>query len=435
MSTANEARLIRFRYIVIFMANLRRLPKRRSFRLRRSKCTSTRWQERHYIMFEHIRSQFITTFGDDNDLQIIMAPGRVNLIGEYTDFNEGFVFPMTVDRGVYMGIRARDDQRVRVKSSRFGELIDYRLDDFEKPEPGHWSCYVLGVIEELRLLGLVPNGFDAVIDGNLNLGAGLSSSAALETATALALQSLFGFEMSRVDVATLCQRVEHRYANVMCGIMDQFASGLGRSNHALLLDCRTLSHVNIPTNLDKYRIVIISSEVKRELASSAYNGRRAQCEEGVALFRQFDPTIASLRDVTPDLLDAYGSQLSEVVSRRCRHVITENARVLDASAALAAGELPQVGGLMTASHNSLRDDFDVSCDELDYLVDIANGIEGVLGSRMTGAGFGGCTVTLIHMDAIETLRANLASYTDRFGLNPEMFVLQGNLEAGSVSIS
>ena len=384
-------------------------------------------------MLEHIRSQFAATFGDDNHLQVIMAPGRVNLIGEYTDFNEGFVFPMTVDRGVYVGIRARDDQRVRVKSIRFGELIDYRLDDFEKPEPGHWSCYVLGVVEELRLLGLVPNGFDAGIDGNLNLGAGLSSSAALETATALALQSLFDFEMSRVDVATLCQRVEHRYANVMCGIMDQFASGLGRSNHALLLDCRTLSHVNIPTNLDKYRIVIISSEVKRELASSAYNDRRLQCEEGVALFRQFDPTIASLRDVKPDLFDAYGDQLSEIVFQRCRHVITENARVLDASAALAAAELVQFGRLMTASHNSLRDDFEVSCDELDCLVDIANGTEGVLGSRMTGAGFGGCTVTLIHMDAIETLRANLLPYTDRFGLNPEMFVLQGNLEAGPVS--
>lgn len=386
-------------------------------------------------MFEHIRSQFTATFGDDNDLQVIMAPGRVNLIGEYTDFNEGFVFPMTVDRGVYVGIRARDDQRVRVKSIRFGELIDYRLDDFEKPEPGHWSCYVLGVVEELRLLGLVPQGVDAVIDGNLNLGAGLSSSAALETATALALQSLFCFEMSRVDVATLCQRVEHRYANVMCGIMDQFASGLGRSNHALLLDCRTLSHVNIPTNLDKYRLVIISSEVKRALAASAYNERRADCEEGVALFRQYDPTIASLRDVTPDIFDAYGDQLSEVVFRRCRHVITENARVLDASAALAADELVQFGRLMTASHSSLRDDFEVSCDELDCLVDIANGTEGVLGSRMTGAGFGGCTVTLIHMDAIEKLRANLSSYTDRFGLNPEMFVLQGNHEAGSVSIS
>ena len=384
-------------------------------------------------MFEHIRSQFITTFGDDNDLQVVMAPGRVNLIGEYTDFNEGFVFPMTVDRGVYVGIRARDDQRVRVKSIRFGELIDYRLDDFEKPNAGHWSCYVLGVVEELRLLGLVSHGFDAVIDGNLNLGAGLSSSAALETATALALQSLFGFEMSRVDVATLCQRVEHRYANVMCGIMDQFASGLGRSNHALLLDCRTLSHVNIPTHLDKYRIVIISSEVKRELASSAYNERRAQCEEGVALFRQFDPTIASLRDMTPDLFDTYGDQLSEIVFRRCRHVITENARVLDASAALAADELVQFGRLMTASHNSLRDDFEVSCDELDCLVDIANGTEGVLGSRMTGAGFGGCTVTLIHMDAIETLRANLLPYTDRFDLNPDLFVLKGNLEAGPVS--
>ena len=383
-------------------------------------------------MFEHIRSQFTATFGDDNELQVIMAPGRVNLIGEYTDFNEGFVFPMTVDRGVYAGIRARADQRVRVASSRFGELIDYHLDDFEKPVPGHWSCYVLGVIEELRLLGLVTHGFDAVIDGNLNLGAGLSSSAALETATALALQSLFGFEMSRVDVATLCQRVEHRYANVMCGIMDQFASGLGRSGHALLLDCRTLSHVNIPANLDEHRIVIISSEVKRELASSAYNERRAECEEGVKLFRQYDPTIASLRDVTPDLFDAYGDQLSDVVFRRCRHVITENARVLDASAALSAGELVQFGRLMRASHKSLRDDFEVSCDELDCLVDIANGIEGVLGSRMTGAGFGGCTVTLSHKDALETLKAGLLTYTNRFGLNPEVFVLQANLEAGKV---
>ena len=321
---------------------------------------------------------------------------------------------------------------MRVFSSRFGELIEYQLDEFVKPESGHWSCYVLGVVEELKVLGLVPHGFDAVIDGNLNLGAGLSSSAALETATALALQSLFGFEMSRVDVATLCQRVEHRYAGVMCGIMDQFASGLGRSGHALLLDCRTLSNVNIPLNLGDHRIVIISSEVKRELASSAYNDRRLQCEEGVALFKQYDPTIVSLRDVTADLFDAYGDQLSEVVFRRCRHVITENARVLDASAALAADELAQFGRLMTASHHSLRDDFEVSCDELDYLVDIANGTEGVLGSRMTGAGFGGCTVTLIHTDAIETLNANLLAYTDRFGLGPEIFILERNLEAGKV---
>ena len=384
-------------------------------------------------MIDHIRAQFQSHFGNTRDLSVVMAPGRVNLIGEYTDFNDGFVLPMTVDRGVYIGIRPRSDDRVSVVSLKFDETVAYNLGTFEQPNAGHWSCYVLGVVEELRLLGLIPSGFEAVIDGNLNLGAGLSSSAAVETATALALQTIFKFTMPRADIAALCQRVEHRYAGVMCGIMDQFASGLGRSDHALLLDCRTLSHVNIPTNLDKYRIVIISSEVKRELASSPYNERRAQCEEGVGLFKRYDPTVASLRDVTPDLFDTYGDQLPDVVYRRCRHVITENARVLDASAALAADELLQFGRLMTASHNSLRDDFEVSCDELDCLVDIANGTDGVLGSRMTGAGFGGCTVTLIHVDAIEALRANLLPYTDRFDLNPEMFVLQGNLEAGPVS--
>jgi galactokinase len=386
-------------------------------------------------MLNEIRSQFGKTFGDTNDLRVIMAPGRVNLIGEYTDFNEGFVFPMTVDRGVYVGIRARTAQQVRVFSSRFDELIEHHFDEFKPPESGHWSCYVLGVVEELRVLGLVPHGFDAVIDGNLNLGAGLSSSAALEMATALALQTLFGFEMSRVDVATLCQRVEHRYAGVMCGIMDQFASGLGRKGHALLLDCRTLSHVSIPVALGDYRIVIISSEVKRELASSAYNERRSQCEDGVLVFKQKDPTVEALRDVSIEALEACGGELSEVVYRRCRHVITETARVLDASAALGAGNLTQFGALMTQSHRSLRDDFEVSCAELDCLVHIASGVEGVLGARMTGAGFGGCTVTLIHKDSIDALREQLLIYTERFSLKPEVFVLEGNSEAGEVLAS
>jgi galactokinase len=287
-------------------------------------------------------------------------------------------------------------------------------------------------VEELRLLGLISTGFEAVIDGNLNLGAGLSSSAALEIATAVALQTIFKFEMSRIDIAILCQRVEHRYAGVMCGIMDQFASGLGRKGHALLLDCRTLSHVSIPVALGDYRIVIISSEVKRELASSAYNERRSQCEDGVLVFKQKDPTVEALRDVSIEALEACGGELSEVVYRRCRHVITETARVLDASAALGAGNLTQFGALMTQSHLSLRDDFEVSCAELDCLVDIASGVEGVLGARMTGAGFGGCTVTLIHKDSIDALREQLLTYTERFSLNPEMFVLDGNGEAGEV---
>ena len=381
-------------------------------------------------MIDHIRAQFQSHFGNARDLSVVMAPGRVNLIGEYTDFNDGFVLPMTVDRGVFIGIRPRSDDRVSVVSLKFDETVAYSLGTFEQPNAGHWSCYVLGVVEELRLLGLIPSGFEAVIDGNLNLGAGLSSSAAVETATALALQTIFKFTMPRADIAALCQRVEHRYAGVMCGIMDQFASGLGRADHALMLDCRSLSYVDIPVTLGDHRIVIISSEVKRELASSAYNERRVQCEEGVALFKQYDPSVRALRDVTLDQVNAHATELSDIVRRRCSHVVSENMRVLNASAALGAGDLEEFGALMNASHQSLRDDFEVSCDELDCLVDIAQGTDGVLGSRMTGAGFGGCTVTLIHSDAIESLKAQLFAYTDRFGLNPGIFVLRDNLEAG-----
>ena len=383
-------------------------------------------------MIDHIRAQFQSHFGGAQDLSVVMAPGRVNLIGEYTDFNDGFVLPMTVDRGVYIGIRPRRDDRVSVISLKFNETVTYDLGAFAQPKAGHWSCYVLGVVEELRLLGLIPSGFEAVIDGNLNLGAGLSSSAAVETATALALQTIFKFTMPRADIAALCQRVEHRYAGVMCGIMDQFASGLGRANHALMLDCRSLSYVDIPVTLGDHRVVIISSEVKRELAASAYNERRAQCEEGVALFKQYDPSVRALRDVTHDQVNADVSELSDIVRRRCSHVVSENMRVLNASAALGGGDLEAFGALMNASHQSLRDDFEVSCDELDCLVDIAQGTAGVLGSRMTGAGFGGCTVTLVHQDAIEGLKARLADYEARFALKPGVFVLTDNLEAGVV---
>ena len=383
-------------------------------------------------MIEHIRAQFQSHFGGTRDLSVVMAPGRVNLIGEYTDFNDGFVLPMTVDRGVYIGIQPRSDNHVAIISLKFNETVTFDLGTFEQPKAGHWSCYVLGVVEELRLLGLIPSGFEAVIDGNLNLGAGLSSSAAVETAAALALQTIFKFTMPRTDIAALCQRVEHRYTGVMCGIMDQFASGLGRADHALMLDCRSLSYVDIPVTLGDHRILIISSEVKRELASSAYNERRAQCEEGVALFKEYDPSVRALRDVTLEQVNAHASELSDIVGRRCSHVVSENMRVLNASAALGAGDLEEFGSLMNASHQSLREDFEVSCDELDCLVDIAQRTDGVLGSRMTGAGFGGCTVTLIHSDAIDSLKARLAEYEARFALKPGVFILTDNLQAGVV---
>ena len=385
-------------------------------------------------MADAVVAGFRSTFGDADGVSVAMAPGRVNLIGEYTDFNDGFVFPMTVDRGVYLAVRARADKTVRIASIRYDELAEYELDAFQAPKPGSWQSYVLGVVEELRLRGHLAQGFEAVVDGNLNLGAGLSSSAALEVATAVSLREMAGFKMSDVDLVTMCQHVEHNYANVLCGIMDQFACGIGRSGHALLLDCRSLDYENVPVELGGYRVVIISSEVKRSLASSAYNTRRAECQEAVEHFSKFDDSIRALRDVSADLFDAHNDGMSPVVRRRCRHVIAENQRVLDAAAALKGSSLEEFGDVMIESHRSLQHDFEVSCPELDLLVKIANGIDGVLGSRMTGAGFGGCTVSIVHKDSIDALTGRLAMYTERFDLEPGVFVLEGNLEAGPVDL-
>jgi len=390
----------------------------------------------HSAMIESFVENFEFRFGDSDNVTLAMAPGRVNLIGEYTDFNDGYVMPMTVDRGVYIAIRKRSDERVRVVSVRYDELIEYDLEQFTAPKPGSWSSYVLGVVEELRLRGHVTSGFELLVDGNLNLGAGLSSSAALEVATAVSLQQVFGFEMSAVEMVKLCQHVEHNYANVLCGIMDQFACGIGRRDHALFLDCRSLEYENVPVALGDYRIVIVSSEVERSLASSAYNTRRAECQEAVEHFRQYDKSVSALRDVSSKVFEDYGDELSPVVRRRCKHVVAENQRVLDAVVALKTGELRVFGELMSESHQSLRDDFEVSCPELDLLVELALDTGGVLGSRMTGAGFGGCTVNLVHKYAVKTLEDRLKTdYTARFNLTPGFFVLEGNLEAGPLSPS
>jgi len=385
-------------------------------------------------MLSSLIENFESRFGDTGDVVFVMTPGRVNLIGEYTDFNDGYVMPMTIDRGIYIAIRKRSDNQVRVASVRYNELIEYELDNFLRPKPGSWSSYVFGVVEELRLRGLLDTGFEAVVDGNVNLGAGLSSSAALEVATAVSLQEAFGFEMEPVDMVKLCQHVEHSYANVLCGIMDQFACRMGQKDHALFLDCRSLDYENVPVALGDHRIVIVSSEVKRSLTSSAYNTRRAECQEAVEHFVQFDPGIQSLRDVSADMFEENGDELSANVRRRSRHVIAENQRVLDAVASLKAGHLDEFGRLMSESHRSLRDDFEVSCPELDLLVEIANKAEGVLGSRMTGAGFGGCTVSLVHQNAVDSFTSRLnRDYTARFSLVPGVFVLEGNLEAGRIS--
>jgi galactokinase len=387
-------------------------------------------------MLKSLRSNFEKQFGDANDLRFAMAPGRVNLLGEYTDMNDGFVLPMTVDPGVYFGIRARTDDRVRVYSLKYDELVEYSLDAPPTTEAGSWTSYVVGVVEELRRRDLVSAGFEAVFDGDLDLGAGLSSSAALEVATAIALQHLTGFSLGALAMVKMCQHVEHQYANVLCGIMDQFASRVGREGHALFLDCRSLEYKNIPIRLGEYRIVIVSSGVKRSLAASAYNTRRAECQEAVDYFSQQDSNVTALRDVTTQMFDDHGADLAPNVRQRCRHVVAENSRVLEAVELLSAGRLEEFGSLMIASHNSLRDDFEVSCEELNLLVEIATSTEGVLGARMTGAGFGGCTVNLVHKGAITTLLDRLdAEYDPQVKLQHDVFVLRGNLEAGPLLIA
>jgi galactokinase len=383
-----------------------------------------------------LQERFRSEFGSTNGMLVGMAPGRVNLLGEYTDLNEGYVLPMTVDRCVYVALRKRRDSTVRLYSARYDELIEYGLRNHPKPRAGSWSSYVCGVVEELRLLGLLKHGFEGVVDGDLPLGSGLSSSAALEIATAISLQQQVGFPLDPVEMIRLCRHVEHRYANVQCGIMDQFASRLGRENHALFLDCRSLNYEHIPLRLGDYRVVIISTGIERSLAGSAYNVRRDECEQACEFFRLIDSNIVALRDVSTEMFAAHCERLPDNVRRRCRHVIAENQRVLDAITLLSNGELDQFGALMNASNDSLRDDFEVSCTELDFLNTLARNADGVLGARMTGAGFGGCTVNLVHREAVSTLEDQVKTdYTSRFDFTPTVFVLQDNMEAGPLHVA
>ncbi len=381
---------------------------------------------------ERVRIALEQHFGPGGDVYVALAPGRVNLIGDHTDYNDGFVFPMTIDRAVYVALRKRPDTTVRLLSLNFAQELIYEIDHQPGVQTASWASYITGIVAELRRRSLLPAGFDAAIYGDVPLGSGLSSSAALEVATIVALQRLYGFSMAPKDAALLAQYVEHTYAGVKCGIMDQFASRLGRMGHALFLDCRAQHVEHVPIDLGDLALVIVNSKAPRELASSAYNTRRAECEAGVAFFRQFDPSITALRDVTLDMIEHYGSGLPENVRKRCLHVVTENRRVLDAKAALERKDLPAFGHLMTESHRSLRDLYEVSSFPLDHLVDAALSVEGTLGARLTGAGFGGCTVNLVRKDALPAVTERLIqTYSATFGKEPEVFVLGRNLEAGS----
>ena len=352
------------------------------------------------------------------------APGRVNLIGEHTDYNDGFVLPAAVDRGVAVAARRVPGDAFTLHAVDLGDSCTFRRAALQR-EPEHsWADYFKGVVWALSNRGIDVPACEAAITGDIPQGAGLSSSAAYEVATVLLLQALGGFELSSLEVAKLARQAENGFVGVACGIMDQMASVCGEKGRALLLDCRSLARetVEIPRGL---KLVVINSGVRHSLGSSEYNKRRAECEEGVRILSASLPGVTALRDVGPEDLSRFLPSLPPVVARRCRHVVSENARVGQAVAALRSGDTARLKTLMADSHASLRDDYEVSCPELDVLVDLALPLPYCHGARLTGAGFGGSTVNLVAADAVGTFSETIVSgYRRRTGRAAEIHVFE-----------
>ncbi|TEU19279.1 MAG: galactokinase [Anaerolineales bacterium] len=378
-----------------------------------------------------MRQKFEEIFGCQ-PATVVRAPGRVNLIGEHTDYNDGYVLPVAIDRSILMAADPRPDRQVVLHALDFDQRAEFSLDDIRHDDQYPWSNYQRGVAFFLQERGFELPGMNAVISGDIPIGSGLSSSAAVEVAAAYAWQVLSGFSLSRVELALLCQQAENEFVGMKCGIMDQFISALGQRDHALLIDCRTLEHELVRLGAIAQRgsvtpvfatIVVCDTMKRRGLVDSEYNARRRECEEGVRLLRKHLPEVKALRDVSPAQFERYQQDLPDVVRRRCRHIVYENERVLQSVEALKGDDLATFGRLMNESHVSLRDDYQVSCRELNVMAEAAWQVEGVYGSRLTGAGFGGCTVSLVAGDAVDRFRARVAAeYQAATGVEPQIYV-------------
>jgi galactokinase len=371
----------------------------------------------------HVTAEFKKAYGRP-PRWIVAAPGRVNIIGEHTDYNDGFVLPMAIERYTVIAADrpAKDTKQIQLRSTHGGQPTTIDLAQPLKPFPkGNWANYPAGVIAGFLARGQNPGGFDALIHSNVPLGGGLSSSAALEVATATLLETITGKKLDPVEKALLCQKAEHDYAGMPCGIMDQFISVMGRENHVLLLDCRSRKPELVPMTDASVAVLIINTNVKHELTGSEYPARRKQCETAAKILG-----VLSLRDATPEALELAKGRMDEVVFRRARHVIGEIERTVHAAEGVRASNWPAVGQLMYASHASLRDDYEVSCHELDAVVEIAEAIGipgGVYGCRMTGGGFGGCAVALVKSDAVVAISKKIAAaYKKKTGIEATIFV-------------
>lgn len=376
-------------------------------------------------LLNKLKEVFMKQYGSLDETHNFFSPGRVNLIGEYTDFNGGYVFPCALSIGNYGIIRLRHDQTIQFYSENFAGFgkVSLSLSDLSYQSKHGWANYAKGVIHELIERNYqIPYGFDIAIYSDLPSGAGLSSSASVEVLIATMMVEMFHLEISKPEIALLCQKVENQYIGVNCGIMDQFVIANGTKDHALLLDTGTLDFQNVPLELNDYEIVICNSNVKRGLVDSKYNERRSECEEALQIMKEIYP-IKNLCDMMPSQIEGYESKFNNpIVYKRMRHAVTENDRTKQAVAFLKNNDIVSFGKLITLSHLSLKDDFEVSIDKLDGLVEIALQ-EGSIGSRMTGAGFGGCTVNIVEKDKIDQFRQNVIKrYHDTYGLTPDVYI-------------
>ena len=351
------------------------------------------------------------------------APGRVNLIGEHTDYNDGFVMPMAIEKKITMLAQLRPDRKVKAYSLDYDQTVEFSLDNLVYDQENIWANYIMGVIDEIQKLDNKLQGFNLMFTGDVPQGAGLSSSAALEVVTALVVTDLHKIDISGVEMALLAQRAENNFVGVQCGIMDQYISRLGKKDHALLIDCRTNDYELVPFENEDYKIVICNSNVERGLVDSEYNQRREECDKAVEFLNsKLDKEVKALRDVNLAELEQFKGQLEENAYKRAHHVVSENKRVIESQKALERNDIQRFGELMYASHKSLSEDYEVSSKELDLLVKLAKK-EGTEGARMTGAGFGGCTVNLVKTDKVEEFSKNIKkAYTEESGLEAEIYI-------------
>ena len=333
---------------------------------------------------------------------IVRSPGRVNLIGEHTDYNNGFVLPAAIDKAAYVAIAKRTDNKVVMYATAFNQDFEISLKEIKTTTLG-WPNYILGVIDQIQKTGVELGGCNLLIDGDIPIGAGLSSSAALECATLFAFNELFGLQFTRIQMAFMAQKAEHDFAGVHCGLMDMFASLFGKKDHVIKLDCRSLEYEYVPLDIKGYKILLLNTNVKHQLSSSEYNTRRIQCEQGITWIQQQEPTVNSLRDATIEMLEKYVLPKDILIYNRCKYVVEENIRLISACADLENGNIEALGKKMFATHEGLKSLYEVSCPELDFLVDQVKGHPAVLGARMMGGGFGGCTINIVKEEAIESL--------------------------------